>query len=59
MSQEIKMFRITVEIEGKETFKEIREYTNTTLATVVRVQDKLNKADQILIEEQKKQLGIR
>jgi len=56
---EIKMFRITVEIEGKETFKEVREYGNTTLETVVRVQDVLNKGDQILIDEQKKKLGIR
>jgi len=47
--------KITVEVNGREGFKQVAEYTGTTLETVRRVQNKLLQAG---IELNNEDLGV-
>ena len=50
--------RIIMEVTGDEGFRDERVYSNTSLKTAVMLQDKLNKADREIIDEQKKALSV-
>lgn len=51
--------RITFEVEGKEVMKDVREYIDTDLATAILLEEKLNKVDKELLDEQKRKLGLK